>query len=197
MRHPRPEWALARVFVDLLDAAAPYTTINPEKSGVHLAADLIHAVERSVAKDGTNFRGYLDDAGDAFKASKRRTRRRTPILQPGQGVHPRVKRAIERESPILEGEKAVRIRWKRMTGEDFVKVDRPHRTLWLNDRYRAVVLRGHTAGVNDAPLLKSLLFLLYEDLFRGQAMGAKDKENQHFWNEVLTSAAQSEDRDQN
>jgi hypothetical protein len=43
--------------------------------------------------------------------------------------------------------------------------------------------------------MKTLLFLVYEDLFRGQAMGAKDKENREFWNEVLTTAAQAEMRE--
>jgi hypothetical protein len=70
------------------------------------------------------------------------------------------------------------------------------RTLWLNSRYRPALLHGSRGGVNDAPVIKALLFLVYEDLFRGQAMGAKDKEDQLFWNEVLTVAAQMEERGQ-
>ncbi len=31
--------------------------------------------------------------------------------------------------------------------------------------------------MNDAPLLKALLFLLYEDIFRGASFGPKDKDN--------------------
>ena len=91
--------------------------------------------------------------------------------------------------------RAVRIKWTRFDTDDFVHADRNTRTLWLNNRYRAAVLHGDSAGVNDAPLVKALLFLVFEDLFRGQAMGAKDKENQHFWNEVLTAAAVAEQND--
>lgn len=186
---------LARVAVDI-EKHLDVFTMSMEKSGVRLAVDLVHAIERSAAEDGTTFRDYLDDASDTFKASNRRVRRRTPILPPGQGLHPRVKRVLERETRLIEGEEPVRIRWRRMHGDDFVEFDRPQRTLWLNNRYRPAVLHGDNGGVNDAPLLKTLLFLIYEDLFRGQAMGAKDKENLHFWNEVLTTAAQAEERDQ-
>ena len=191
--HEQKALKLARISIEI-EKHLNLFKMSIEKAGVQLAAELVHAIERAVAKDGTDFRDYLNDASDAFKASNRRIRRRTPILPPGQGLHPAVKRTIERETPILEGEEAVRIRWKRMTGNDFVQLDRPGRTLWLNERYRRAILHGGAGGVNDAPLLKSLLFLLYEDLFRGQAMGTKDKENQSFWNEVLTTAARAEYR---
>lgn len=185
---------LARVAVDIEEHLDGFT-MSTEKSGVHLVPDLVHAIERAEAADGTTFRGYLDAASDTFKSSNRRPRRRTPILPPGQGVHPKVKRAIERESPLLEGEEPIRIRWTRFSTDDFLHVDRDTRTLWLNDRYRSAVLKGAKGGVNDAPLVKALLFLVFEDLFRGQAMGAKDKENRHFWNEVLTAAAVAEQND--
>lgn len=193
--HENKALKLARVAVDIEDHLDVFT-MSMEKSGVRLVADLVHAIEQSTADDGTTFRDYLHDASDTFKASNRRVRKRTPILPPGQGLHPRVKRTIEREAPVLEGETPVRFRWKRMHGEDFVEVDRSARILWLNNRYRSAVLHGDAGGVNDAPLLKALLFLVYEDLFRGQAMGAKDKENQHYWGEVLTTAAQAEEREQ-
>ncbi len=187
---------LARAAVDIEDHLDGFT-MSMEKSGVQLVADLVHAIENSASVDGTTFTKYLDDATETFKESNRRVRRRTPILPPGQGLHPRVKKAIERGSPVLDGEEPVRIKWTRFTGEDFVEVDRQNRTLWLNNRYRSAVLHGDQGGVNDAPLLKALLFLVFEDLFRGQAMGAKDKENQGFWIDVLTAAAEAEfaDRD--
>lgn len=182
---------LARVAVDI-EKHLNVFTMSMEKSGVQLAADLVHAIEQSAAQDGTTFRGYLDDASNTFKSSNRRIRRRTPMLPAGQGLHPQVKRTLERETPLIDGEDPVRIRWKRMLADDFVEFDKYHRTLWLNNRYRPAILHGDVGGVNDAPLLKTLLFLVYEDLFRGQAMGAKDKENLHFWNELLTAAAQAE-----
>jgi hypothetical protein len=184
---------LARVAIDIEDHLDGFT-MSMEKSGVQIVAELVHAIE--AAGDGVvTFADYLEDAADALKAANRRTRKRTPILPPGQGVHPRVRRAIARETPVLDGEEPVRIRWGHVPGEDLVQLDRGNRILWLNRRYRAAILHGDRGGINDAPLLKTLLFLVYEDLFRGQAMGPKDKENRDFWNEVLTTAAQAEIRE--
>lgn len=185
---------LARVAVDI-EAHPDGFSMSMEKSGVRLVADMVHAIERSCALDGTTFDDYLHDATETFKESNRRVRRRTPILPPGQGLHPWVKRAIERENTLLQGEEPVRIRWMNMDTDDFIELDRSTRTLCINQRYRGAILHGDHGGVNDAPLLKALLFLLFEDLFRGQAMGAKDKENLHLWNEVLTAAALAEERD--
>lgn len=179
---------LARVAVDIEDHLTVFQ-MSMEKSGVQLVADLVHGVETSTAADGTTFTQYLEQARQVFKQSNKRVRRRTPILPPGQGLHPRVKKAIERGNPLLEGEPPVQIRWTKFYTDDFLEVDRESRTLWLNKRYRAAVLNGGASGLNDAPILKTLLFLVFEDIFRGQAMGAKDKENQAFWNDVLTSAA--------
>jgi hypothetical protein len=46
--------------------------------------------------------------------------------------------------------------------------------------------------VNDTPLLKALLYLLIEDVFEGEHLGPKDKDNIELWQEVLTAAAKDE-----
>ncbi|WP_085241829.1 ATP-binding protein [Mycobacterium europaeum] len=189
--HEKKSYRLARVAIDI-DEHLDVFKMSVEKAGVQLSEDLVHAIEQASDGRRVSFRDYLNDAEQAFKKGNVRKRKRTKILPPGPGLHPRVKRAIERESPLLEGEDPIRIRWKRISGDDFVEVDRPNRTLWLNNIYRSAVLHGDPAGINDAPIVKALLFLLYEDLFRGQAMGPKDKENRDFWGEVLTAAAEAE-----
>jgi len=185
---------LARVAVDIENHLDVFS-MSVEKSGVHLVADLVQAIERSESDDGTTFADYLLDAEEVFRQSNRRVRRRRPILPPGQGISPRLKRAISREVDFIEGEEPLRIRWKRIPDGDFAEVDRRERTLWLNSHYREAILKGTAGGVNDAPLLKALLFLLYEDIFRGAALGPNDKENVNMWLDVLTAAAEEERRD--
>nr|BFE83839.1 hypothetical protein GCM10020093_064400 [Planobispora longispora] len=46
--------------------------------------------------------------------------------------------------------------------------------------------------MNDAPLTKALLYLVAEDLFRGEYLGARDKDNIELYQEILTAAAKSE-----
>ena len=61
-----------------------------------------------------------------------------------------------------------------MYGDEFFEVDRDNRTLWLNVKYRGTAL-GERHSVNDAPLLKALMYLLVEDVFKGDYLGARDK----------------------
>ncbi|WP_162526642.1 MULTISPECIES: ATP-binding protein [unclassified Mycobacteroides] len=193
VRQENKSYKLARVAVDIDDNLDAFK-MSVEKSGVQLTQDLVHAIEQASDGRGTTFQSYLDDAGQAVKEGNAWQPKRTKILPPGQGLDPDVRRTIKCGSPLLEGQEPVRIRWKYLPGSDFVLVDRRNRTLWLNDKYKAVILHGDAGNVNDAPLVKTLLFLLFEDLFRGQAMGPKDKENQQFWTEVLTIAAQAEQK---
>jgi hypothetical protein len=185
---------LARVAVDI-EKHLDVFSMSVEKSGVHMVADLVHAVEHAESADGTTFASYLADAEEAFRQSNRRVRRRSPVLPPGQGISPKVRQAISREVDFIAGEEPLRIRWKWVDDGDFAEVDRRERTLWLNIYYREAILKGAPGSVNDAPLLKALLFLLYEDIFRGTAFGPKDKDNVSMWLDVLTAAAEEERRD--
>ena len=185
---------LARVAVDI-EKHLDVFSMSVEKSGVHMVADMVHAVEHAKSADGTSFAKYLEDAEEAFRKSNLRVRKRSPMLAPGQGISPKVKSAISREVDYVGGEDPLRIRWARLEGGDFVEVDRRERTLWLNSDFREAILKGTAGGVNDAPLLKALLYLLYEDIFQGAAFGPKDKDHASMWLEVLTAAAEEERRD--
>ena len=185
---------LARVAVDIEDHLDAFT-MSMEKTGVRMVADLVHGIEKAEAKDGTSFKDYLTTAEEVFKESNKRVSKRKPILPPGAGIHPKVKRVIERELDFIEGEESIEIRWTRLADDDFLEVDRNQRVLWINSRYRRALLKGYHGGMNDAPLLKALLFLLYEDIFRGFALGAKDKDNVTLWHEILRTAAQTELRE--
>ena len=78
-----------------------------------------------------------------------------------------------------------------MHGDKFFEVDQDSRTLWLNIKYRGAA-SGERHSVNDAPLLKALLYLLVEDVFKGEYLGARDKDNIELWQEILTTAAKTE-----
>jgi hypothetical protein len=186
-------YKLARVAVDI-DGHLDVFKMSVEKAGVQLSQSLVHAIEQARSERGTTFGQYLDAAADTFKKGNAWRPKRTKILPPGQGLDPDVKRAIKRGSLLLEGQEPVRIRWRSMRGDAFIRMDRKTRTLWLNEKYRLALLHGDPGNVNDAPLVKTLLFLLFEDLLRGQAMGPKDKENQEFWSQVLTVAAKAEEK---
>lgn len=182
---------LARVSVDIEDHLDAFS-MSMEKTGVRMVADLVRAIEVATSDDGTSFQDYLAVAEETFKESNKRVQKRRPIVPPGAGLHPRVKKVIAREVEFIEGEDSIEVRWTRLPGDDFVEIDRTQRILWLNSRYRPAILKGTHGGMNDAPLIKALLFLLYEDIFRGTAFGARDKDNASMWLKILTAAAEAE-----
>ena len=77
-------------------------------------------------------------------------------------------------------------------GTTFLEVDRERRTLWLNKRYRSLFTGDDHGSLNDAPLLKGLLYLLMQEVFKGSYLGPRDKDSIDLWQQVLTAAARAE-----
>ncbi len=185
--HESKRRRLARVSIDI-DRCPDGFMMSMEKSAVSLTAGMVNAIETATSKDGTSIFDYLQDAEQTLRVANKRRRERLPKLPPGQGVAPSTKRAISQEVRLLD-EEPMRIRWRQFASAELIEVDRRQRTLWLNEHYRAAVLRGRAGSVNDVPILKALLYLLFEDVFRGTAYGAKDKDNVRLWTAVLTASA--------
>jgi hypothetical protein len=189
---PDPRLQLARVAVDIDDDIVGLFRMNPEKSRITVGPEFAHLAEAARGADGTTIAEYLHEAEAVYRRSRERSRDRRRMLPPGKGFAPPVRRAIADEVPFVDGEDPVDIKWRRMDGMDLFAVDREQRTLWLNDLYRPAVLAGRHGGLNDAPLVKALLYLLVEDVFQGEYLGAKDKDNLALWQEILTAAARCE-----
>lgn len=187
-----PRLQLARVAIDITDDVAGLFSMNPEKSRVTVGPDFAHLAEAARDASDAHMASYLQDAEAAYKRSRERSRDRRKMLPPGKGFGPLVRRAIGEEIPFIPGEEPIDIRWRRFQSLDLFAVDRDGRTLWLNDHYRSALVGNGRGGLNDAPLVKALLYLLIEDVFEGEYLGAKDKDNIAIWQEILTSAARSQ-----
>ena len=64
--------------------------------------------------------------------------------------------------------------------------------LLLNALYRAHVLGGKRASGADAPLFKSLLFLLLERQLRAERLGARQRAELEAWQKILVAAVRQE-----
>ncbi|MEU7860190.1 ATP-binding protein [Nonomuraea sp. NPDC049141] len=181
---------LARVAIDIDDDIVGLFRMNPEKSRVLVGPEFGALADQARAEDGSGFTQYFTDAEHAYRRSRQRDRRRTPMFPPGKGFTPILRGAIEDEVPILEREEPLNIKWRRFDDDSVFEVDKQARTLWLNQAYRPDPA-GERRSVNDAPLLKALLYLLMENLFHGERMGPSDKDNIQLWQEILTAAARS------
>jgi Histidine kinase-, DNA gyrase B-, and HSP90-like ATPase len=183
---------LARVQVDIEGDANGLFQMNPEKSRVQVGPEFAQLAASAHASDGTTINCYLDHAEQVFRAAASHSAKRKAMIYPGTGLPPRVRGTIENEIPALRSEKPIDIRWATLEDSSFFDIDRDEQTLWLNKRYRKMLLGGKHGGLNDLPLLKSLLYLLVENVFEGEYLGSRDKDNIELWQTILTAAVQAE-----
>jgi Histidine kinase-, DNA gyrase B-, and HSP90-like ATPase len=182
--------ALARVAISDFKALEPYVRMTPEKTGISFTPDLQNAL--TLARTGRlAFESYLSRAEAVLVESKRRVHARKPVVPPGRGLHEDVRRVIRSEIPLRKNEDPVEIRWGALPSGTFMELDREARTVYLNRSYRDIFTGGEN-GLSDAPLLKSLVYLLTEEHFAGDRWGPRDKDLIDVWNSVLGAAIQSE-----
>jgi hypothetical protein len=189
--HPEKRLNLARIAVEVAGDVDGLVRLNPEKNGIDVSPEFSSSVWAARHRDGTTFEGYIERARGVFKDTNRRQRVRSPMLLAGRGFEPRVRRALRNEFPERDDDD-IAVLWARFDGEEFFLVDCEQRTLWLNQRYRRTLLGGRRGGLNDIPLVKALMFLLTENIFAGQNLGPRDKDNLEAWQAVLTAAAKAE-----
>jgi hypothetical protein len=187
--------ALARVVIDDFASLSRFVRMNPEKSGItfshDLAVGIAHARTELDENNSVSFSDYIARAEALLVESRRRRRARPPVAEPSKGLHEDIRRVIRAEIPLRQHEDPVEIRWRRMPSDRFLELDPNERAIYLNQRYRQMLTGGKT-GLSDAPLLKTLVFLLTEKVFEGQHWGPRDKDLVDMWNAVLDAAAQTE-----
>lgn len=182
---------LARVVLEGTGAIGPFLTMNPEKSGLKFEPVFHDAINKAEASDGTTFLAFLQDAESIYTDANKRKRQRKPVIRPDKGVAPAVRKRIGSELPFIDGD-AVNIKWKRMPAGEFLHVDHPDKTLWLNGRYRGL-FAPDGGSLNDAPVVKALVFLLTHHVFEGQHLGSREKDEIALWNSILGAAAAAEE----
>ena len=188
---PKRRFQLARVVVDVDDQLAHQFVMNPEKTQIRPAESFVHAVE--AAGDGNfNLRVYCEDATARLREARKLAGTRQRVLPPGRGFAPAVRNAIGAELDFVARAEPIEIRWRDIDDDTFFRIDREAQVIELNREYRWAVVGESAGSLNDAPLLKAALFLLFQDLFRGERLGAKKKDNMNLWNAILTAAAEAE-----
>ncbi len=184
---------LARVEVEIDGDVETLFQMNPEKSRVQVRPGFSQACADAVADDGTTFDDYFQLVEGLFQESRKRDQSRKAMIPPGRGFSPSLRGTIEREIPAADAD-PIDIRWDDFEGDAFFEIDREEQTIWLNKRYRKMLLGDRHGGLNDLPLLKTLVYLLMEDVFKGDYLGPRDKDNVELWKSLLTTAVQAERR---
>jgi hypothetical protein len=192
-RQPEQHLSLARVAVDLpVDSEGEVFRLTVKKEGVQASPEFTTALDNAKDDQGRTFGDYLADAERVYREARKRAGvTRKAAVPPGRGMDPQVRQAIEEELPLLP-EEPLQFRWQKLPNDRFFEIDQETRVLLLNQHYRAALLGGRSGTLNDAPMVKALMYLLMQDAFQRERMGSRLKDNIELWQSVLVAAARTE-----
>jgi hypothetical protein len=190
LRVPEGHLSLARIAVDLPYGDNPVFSLDVKKEGVQVTPAFTAGVEHSCDDSGTPFRDFIAAAQTAYReGASRAVVERQPVIPPGKGFDPKVKRAVSEELPAKPGEEPVRIEWRSLPGDRFFEIDREDYVIVLNKAFREDFNDGRRGGVNDAPALKALLYLLLQDNFGLGRWEKKRADRLEYFNAILLASA--------
>ncbi|MFJ2892678.1 ATP-binding protein [Streptomyces sp. NPDC087305] len=194
--------ALARIAVDLPPEPNDVFALTVKKDGVQVTPAFARGLEKAAAPTtGDTFTEYVHQAEATYReAARRRTEvKRATVIPPGKGIDPKLKRTLRDELPQLEGDDPISFTWARLdvppgvdTAELLFTIDHKERVVVLNRDYRHAFNGGRRGGSNDAPVLKSLLYLMLNEIFQKERVWANQTDRIALWNSVLVSAVRAE-----
>ncbi|MEU1020699.1 ATP-binding protein [Streptomyces sp. NPDC005904] len=185
--------SLARIAVDLPSQANDVFSLDVKKEGVTATPAFVRGIEKAADARGGTFRSYLEAAQAAYRAGNSRAEiERKPVIYPGKGLDPKIRRTVRQELPERGGEDPITFSWVALPEDRFFEIDRDGHVILLNKQYRDAFNAGRRGGLNDAPVTKTMLYLLLEDCF---ALGRWEKKRQDrldYWNTIMLTAVLSQ-----
>ncbi|HEY9326880.1 MAG TPA: ATP-binding protein [Streptomyces sp.] len=193
-RSPEGHLALARIVVELPSEPNDVFALTVKKDGVTVTPAFARGLEQAVDSEGHTFGTYVQEAAATYReAAKRATEpQRKAVLPAGKGMDPKLRRTLRDELPELEGEDPIAFRWDALPSDVFFELDREQREVRLNKEFRQLLNGGRRGGLNDAPVVKSMLYLMVNEIFQKERVRAVHTDNVALWNSVLVTAARCE-----
>ncbi|MFF4965267.1 ATP-binding protein [Streptomyces sp. NPDC001037] len=190
LRRAEGHLALARIAVDLPTDRDQVFSLTVKKEGVQVTPAFTRGVEKAADATGSPFIAYLADAEAAYREGASRSAiERLPVIAPGKGLDPKVKRTIAEELPFRSGEDPISIEWAALPEDRFFDLDRDNHAILLNRAFRDDFNHGRRGGSNDAPVTKTLLYLLLQDCFGLGRWERKRADRINYWNSILLASA--------
>jgi len=187
----KKEYALARVRLELSDGLRDVVTMNPAKKGVVLKPLFANAVSQATDSDGRyTFDQFLKVAGEQLKSSNRRVARTDPLTRVGSGLPNEVVEKIGQTLGWRDAQHSIDVDWAFVPEGQLFKVDLDNRRILLNSRYRVFLSATEENRHEDAPIVRTLLFLLMETFFKGGYLQQKTKDQIAAFQEILAAATE-------
>lgn len=165
-----------------------YVTVSPQKGSVRLEEGFHRFLGRFRAPEDPDvtLEQVFVDAGEVLRTSNQKNSTADPLVEAGSGIAPSIKEIIEEEAS-LSLNKPMNIVWGKVPDGDFLRIDRDRDRLILNEEDRELFNPGR-GRLNDAPVLKSLLYLLFNKAIGAGRYTAKMEANVDLWTSILNAA---------
>ena len=185
---------LARIVIDLPDKPNDVFSLTVKKDGVTVTPAFARGLEQATDGAGHSFAEYVLEAQATYREAAKRPSepQRKAVLPAGKGLDPLLRRTLRDELPELAGEDPITFRWDTLPQDLFFELDRDERVIKLNKEYRQIFNAGRRGGLNDAPVVKSMLYLMVNEIFQKERVRAVHTDNIALWNSVLVTAARCE-----
>jgi Histidine kinase-, DNA gyrase B-, and HSP90-like ATPase len=184
-----PHASLARVSIDLFETFDEAFAINVQKSGVYAPPGFVEAIDAARA-GRTTMADYVRTAIEVYRRAGAHIKPRAVIAE---GL---TRRPLKKLKAILADDHAptipTAIRWSRLPEDRVFELGDSE--IILNKEYRPVLLFGARGGAGDAPIFKTLLFLLISDDLLHERRSAKANARLELINQCLLIAIEEEER---
>lgn len=183
-----PHASLARVQVDLPPELDSTFGLTIQKSKVVPPPNFKSLVTEAKAGN-TTFEDYVSTAIGAYRDNEVED---SEAIVPGAGLPAALQRKLA-DMIASDGDDAreIRFEWKELPHNQFFDVDGPDDVVYINLEYRPLLVEKGMHFASDAPLVKSLLFLLLLPDLKKERSSKKREEWHDLCNKVLVAAARA------
>lgn len=185
-----PHLSLARVAIDLPQRFQSFFSVRFNKAAVDAPRSFVDALEHAKSSDGTTFPEFVERAQVVYRSKPER--KLDPVFAPGRGIRAAVAESVRSTRSVIPRH-TVDVVWATLPRDTFFEIDRDSDQLLLNKRFRSVLLAGRPASSADLPVIKTLLYLLTEELFHGERQSGIERQRLEAYQAALVAAAREEE----
>lgn len=185
----KKELQLARTKIDLPGELLNTVRLNPEKAQLVFRPEFLRAAH--VATDPEqlfNFESYLAAAQDVLKLSNTRSSGLKPVTRINSGIPDAVIETIEATVGWRPSHNAISFEWGFLPNDQLFDFDSNARKIRLNSRHRVFLSATEANRHEDAPIVRTLLFLLLESYFAGGHIRKTTEDQIKALSEIASSA---------
>jgi len=185
-----PHLSLARVAIDLPQSFQSFFSVRFNKAAVDAPRSFVDALEHARSADKISFPEFVERAQVVYRSKPER--KLDPVFAPGKGIRAAVAASVRSTRAVLPRH-TIDVVWTSLPSKTFFEIDRENDQLLLNKKFRNVLLAGRPASSADLPVMKTLLYLLTEELFHGERQSGMEKQRLKSYQAALIAAAREEE----